>query len=82
MINIEIRKARKDYVCNYTESVISKGDLYQRVNLKGVGIFHFRISVCECTIMDKLVNDIFYDKYRGMYNSFEEEVWSSLPLQD
>lgn len=39
-------KAKKQYKCDLTNKIIIIGESYKRVNIRGVGIFHFKK---ECT---------------------------------
>ena len=80
-------KARKKYECSITGRVIGVGDEYIRKNIKGLGIYHFHKICDEYQIKDFLREELYYSKdiYETQdeepppYDSFEEEIWASMP---
>ena len=42
MVKVELRTARKEYRDNISNARIHIGEIYKRVNIKDVGIFHFK----------------------------------------
>lgn len=43
-------KAKKQYKCDLTNKIISVGESYKRVNIRGVGIFHFKKECSDYAI--------------------------------
>ena len=80
-------KAKKKYICNITGRTINIGDEYTRKNIRGVGIYHFHKICDEYQIKDFIREEIYYSKeiYETQdekcppYDSFEEEIWASMP---
>lgn len=46
-------KAKKEYKCDLTNKIIGVGELYKRVNIRGIGIFHFGKEEYELATADK-----------------------------
>lgn len=65
-MKIEIRQARKDYKCDYSGQHIKAGAKYKRVNIAGVGIFHFAVN-----IPDKKIHKIIESK---RFNKFLDDL--------
>lgn len=61
---MKMTKAKKQYKCDLTNKIISVGESYKRVNIRGVGIFHFKK---EC-------NDYAIEKYIDENYSIHDEV--------
>jgi len=59
---MKIVKAKKEYKCDLTNKIISVGESYKRVNIRCVGIFHFKK---ECS-------DYAIKKYIDEYCCIEE----------
>lgn len=57
---MKIVKAKKEYKCDLTNKNISVGESYKRVNIRGVGIFHFK-KECNDYAIEKYI-----DKYYGL----------------
>lgn len=69
-MKIEIRQARKDYKCDYSGQHIKAGVKYKRVNIAGVGIFHFAVNIPDKKIhkvIDSKCFDEFLDNLNGEY---------------
>ena len=49
---IEIRKAKKEYKCDYTGETIKVGEEYKRLNIRGVMVFHFKKHISDTTIKE------------------------------
>lgn len=72
-MRIEIRKARKDYRCDYSGKHIKAGESYKRVNVPGTGVFHFSMKTPNKEIgkvIDKTF-DRFLEDLGGEYAYFE-----------
>lgn len=61
-MQIEIRKASKDYKCDYNGQNIKAGENYKRVNIAGVGVFHFAMKTPNKKI-SKFIDSKRYDKF-------------------
>lgn len=49
---IKLVKARKEYKCNITKKTISIKEEYKRVNIRNLGIFHFKNEISNKDIKD------------------------------
>lgn len=81
-------KARKKYKCDITNRDINVGDTYIRVNIRGVGVYHFHQDMEEHEIKNHVYPDIFYaaspEQQDRMchplnYDSFDQDVWKNMP---
>lgn len=81
-------KARKKYKCDITGKDINIGDMYIRVNVRNVGIYHFHKMMGEHEIKNHIYPDIFYNSTKKErnnmchptnYDSFEKEIWDNMP---
>ena len=61
-MKIEIRKARKDYKCDYSGAHIKVGTKYKRVNVYGVGVFHFALSISDKKVQIA-INSKCFDRF-------------------
>ena len=66
-MKIKIVKARKEYQCFSSKEKIEIDEKYKRVNIRGVGIFHFKANV-----EDYKINN-FVNKYVKDYCYYEDE---------
>lgn len=51
-------KAKKEYKCDLTNKIISVGEPYKRVNIRGIGMFHFK-KECSDYAIEKYINEHF-----------------------
>ena len=81
-------RARKKYFCDITGAQIEVGEMYTRINIRGVGVYHFKKDVTEHQIKNHIYPDIFYsrspEEQEHMcdprnYDSFEQEIWANMP---
>ena len=69
-------KAKKQYRCDLTNKIISVGELYKRVNIRGIGIFHFK-KECSDYAIENYINEYYgleeYPTHLSAYgeNGFE-----------
>ena len=54
---MKLVKAKKEYKCDLTNKIIQIGENYKRVNIRGIGIFHFK-KECSDYAIEKSI-----DKY-------------------
>ena len=69
-MNIEIRKARKQYICDYSKQKIKVGQLYKRVNINYVGVYHFSMRVSDVQIKRFLRDRIFQKEIERLDDEF------------
>lgn len=43
-------RAKKEYKCDLTNKIIGVGESYKRVNIRGIGVFHFKKECNDCAI--------------------------------
>ena len=61
-MEIKLVKAKKEYKCDRTGKTIKVGEKYQRVNIRNVGIFHFKLGVPEHYIRSRIESAATYSK--------------------
>lgn len=68
---IQVVNAKKEYTCNITNKKIKVGEKYKRVNIKNLGIFHFKLHLSNAEV-ELFVENRITDKDL-------EEAWSEMP---
>ena len=53
-------KARKPYTCCLTHKTIEIGEEYKRVNIKNVGVYHFKVT-CSNNAIENYINEYAFD---------------------
>lgn len=61
-------KAKKQYKCDLTNESIKVGEVYKRVNIRGLGIFHFK-KECKNHKINSYIDDLLYEAIENMYYS-------------
>jgi hypothetical protein len=51
-------KAKSQYTCDLTNKIIHIGEIYKRVNIRGIGIFHFK-KECSDYAIKKYINEYY-----------------------
>lgn len=67
---MKVVKAKKQYNCDLTNKIIDVGELYKRVNICSVGIFHFKKECSDYAIekyIDKQCNIEEYPTHFSFY---------------
>ena len=55
---MKVVKAKKQYKCDLTNKIINVGELYKRVNIRGIGIFHFK-KECSDYAIEKYIDEYY-----------------------
>lgn len=58
---MKLTKAKKQYRCDLTNKIISVGEYYKRVNIRSVGIFHFK-KECSDYAIEKWIDENYSDE--------------------